>query len=1037
MLQYTFFLTLAPFAVAIVVVIAGYAWLRHDSPVARALAAYLLAVAGFLAANIAELTSGSPAGAALFTQVQYLFIPFIPVLWLRFAFIYSGRESWAGPGRIWLFALLPAVTVVLAFTNPYHGLLWAEYGYRAVSDRLGLFWAQQYGPWFWTQGAYSYLLLLFGAGLIGLEALRGPRLFRQQSLAVISGTALPLVFNLIYSFRLLPGLSKDYTPLMFALSGLIFAFSIFRQRLLSISPVARAVLIESMQDPMFVLDEQQHVIDMNPAALRFLGVTAEASLGRPFNKVWPAGASIGPLAPDATRPLGWAGAQNLAMRIAPIITVEGPPEEGSAGQPVKRSYELHVSPLAGRQHAAGWLVVLHDLTQRRQAEEALEEANRALAEAYREVAEKSRALAKTNDTLLHMNEELEARVMARTESLRQRAAELEVLTHVSSALRLANTFDELLETLLRETAAALDFGAGAILLYEDDKLRVAAVHNRPAALQNSLYPPGSGPLWKALQSGQVGRFDILPATNPPLANLGGDYPAGIVAPMQAAGHSLGLLVFFFEPHFEPSQHWPLAAIAEMGANAIQRVRLMETLEQLVADRTRDLSTLYEVTTTTNAYQDLSTILARILEKALDVLHGRVGLVHLLDERPDPRYTLADQPRPPETSLRLATALGLETLPDGGEHPPAAQLIGRDHPGPWSEVFSRNSILVLTDLLGRSAGLIPRTAPERPGSRLYPPTRQTAELRLPAEHPLPESLTAVLRARNAGAYVGVPIHAKGRVLGVMSVFGESLASFSAEDIALLAAIADHVGGAVENAQLRMKAEEAAVMEERQRLARDLHDSVTQALYSQVLFAQAGRDALDPAVLAEDGEQETVGASQNVARARTMFDRLGESAQQALKELRLLIYELRPQALLSEGLTGALRQRLETVEQRAGVRAQLLSEHAAELPPEMETGLYGIAQEALNNVLKHARASQVTVRFEVWPERVELEVSDNGCGFLINPTQPSGGIGLASMRERAAALGGTLAVRSEIDRGTSILVTLKREATDDGYDSDWRE
>jgi signal transduction histidine kinase len=170
---------------------------------------------------------------------------------------------------------------------------------------------------------------------------------------------------------------------------------------------------------------------------------------------------------------------------------------------------------------------------------------------------------------------------------------------------------------------------------------------------------------------------------------------------------------------------------------------------------------------------------------------------------------------------------------------------------------------------------------------------------------------------------------------------------------------------------------------------------------------------------------------------MFTRLSETSQQALKELRLLIYELRPLALLTEGLSGALHNRLALVEQRSGMRTQLLVDHARELPPAMETGLYGIAQEALNNVLKHAHASQVTVRFEVWPDRVELEVSDNGRGFLINPGEPGGGFGLASMRERAAALGGTLAVRSEIERGTSILVSLKWEAPDEGINSSGRE
>ena len=125
-----------------------------------------------------------------------------------------------------------------------------------------------------------------------------------------------------------------------------------------------------------------------------------------------------------------------------------------------------------------------------------------------------------------------------------------------------------------------------------------------------------------------------------------------------------------------------------------------------------------------------------------------------------------------------------------------------------------------------------------------------------------------------------------------------------------------------------------------------------------------------------------------------------------------------------MISALRSRLETVEQRSEMRAVLLAEQAGSLPAELENGLYGIAQEALNNTLRHARASLVTVRYAVGPEVIEMEISDNGCGFDSDSPVTSMGFGLASMRERAAELGGELTVRSEIGRGTSVVVTLAR-------------
>ena len=138
-----------------------------------------------------------------------------------------------------------------------------------------------------------------------------------------------------------------------------------------------------------------------------------------------------------------------------------------------------------------------------------------------------------------------------------------------------------------------------------------------------------------------------------------------------------------------------------------------------------------------------------------------------------------------------------------------------------------------------------------------------------------------------------------------------------------------------------------MEERNRLARDLHDSVTQSLYSLTLYAEAA------------SRQLAVGALDVVAEH---LGELRQAARQALQEMRLLIFELRPVALEEQGLVGAFRARLDAVEARAGVRTSLETRGDARLSPAIETGLYGIAQEALNNALKHANASEIRVSLE---------------------------------------------------------------------------
>jgi len=128
------------------------------------------------------------------------------------------------------------------------------------------------------------------------------------------------------------------------------------------------------------------------------------------------------------------------------------------------------------------------------------------------------------------------------------------------------------------------------------------------------------------------------------------------------------------------------------------------------------------------------------------------------------------------------------------------------------------------------------------------------------------------------------------------------------------------------------------------------------------------------------------------------------------MRLLVYELRPPELAKEGLVGALQQRLDTVEGRAGVEARLFVEGDVQLPPAVEEGLYRIAQEALNNALKHAAAASVIVRIRAEADRVELQVIDDGHGFEPTALSDRGGMGLVSMRERATNLKGVLSLSS---------------------------
>jgi signal transduction histidine kinase len=152
-------------------------------------------------------------------------------------------------------------------------------------------------------------------------------------------------------------------------------------------------------------------------------------------------------------------------------------------------------------------------------------------------------------------------------------------------------------------------------------------------------------------------------------------------------------------------------------------------------------------------------------------------------------------------------------------------------------------------------------------------------------------------------------------------------------------------------------------------------------------------------------------------------LGDSAQQALKEMRLLVYELRPPVLKRDGLVGALQHRLDAVEGRAGITAQLLTNQMVPLPVRLEQDLYHIALEALNNSLKHAQASSVTISVETGQHYTRLEVADNGCGFNPDQAVDSGGLGLISMRQRAERIGGLLNIQAQAGQGTTIRVRVE--------------
>jgi PAS domain S-box-containing protein len=250
--------------------------------------------------------------------------------------------------------------------------------------------------------------------------------------------------------------------------------------------------------------------------------------------------------------------------------------------------------------------------------------------------------------------------------------------------------------------------------------------------------------------------------------------------------------------------------------------------------------------------------------------------------------------------------------------------------------------------------------------------------------------------------------KTRPVGFMFLGRREKPVFSQDEIVRVTTISDQIATLVDSDRRRKL---AITLSERQRILRDLHDSVSQKLYGLVTLTEAAQAALE---------------AESPINPSEILSRIGENARQAVKEMRLFLFQMQPIDIEKEGLISVLHHRLAAVEGRADIRARLLSDENVLLTKDKEVALYFIAQEALNNVLRHAHAKSVLITVKQGKRNVILRIQDDGIGFDPKKVE-RGGMGLSNMKERALQINGKLNILSKPGQGTKIVITVGKDQT----------
>ncbi len=521
-------------------VIALLVWQRRHLPGARAFALYILAVTEWVLGYALMLAAPDRETQALWGNIRNLGVVAAPTLWFIFILAYTQHDRWLTRRRLALLATPPLVSLMVIWTNAWHGLFAGSVVWDAEAP-FPLIRASRIGPWFWVNLFYSYALVLISVWLLYSFYRRSRGVRRKQAGVFLASAILPWAGSLLYVLGLRVA-HLDPTPFSFFLGGMVVLWGMARYQLLDITPLARDAVMESVDDAVVVLDAQNRIVDLNPAARRI----APASGGNPIGLTLD-----GFLGLDPGAAAWWES--DLATRCE-IVVGEG---EG------RRSYEMRSTPLRGRDRlVAGRVIVFHDVTERRRVEEAL----------GRDLAERR----------------------AVEETLRRRNRNLALLNQIGQELTASLDLRQISERLSHAVAMALDAEGGSIWLWDDEIpggliCRSAFEVGADRSPINLRLAPGEGIVGWVARTGTgvvVDRVEDDPRFSGEIDSQIGFRTRSLLAvPLRVRGAVIGVLevVNKRSGSFTLEDRDLAETLAASTAIAIDNARLVETLRQQTED----------------------------------------------------------------------------------------------------------------------------------------------------------------------------------------------------------------------------------------------------------------------------------------------------------------------------------------------------------------------------------------------------------------------------------------------------------------------